>query len=445
MAVQLSSVLSTDASFQKSLTRVAEDCLLSNQGNTLPEAIFERLSQSRADLAFALLQRTITVIRHSEEAKGVLKVAWDTLRGHAPDIGIALTGTSGDYTRTLMKILYLALQAHTEDSATGVLDASTNRREGTKNGYPLSTVLEILGSVVAHGFRSLTTLLHDNSSLVLAADYALINSVLRSCLRVPSIERHTEQLVTQFSDDNTARYASTLLSWSDQLAVNNDPIFGELTMTFLVELSSVPALAEAIAVAGILTQISTAKIMDYFRRSGGIGQFDEPTTVYGIWYRGVLPLALNLLSAIGAPIAAEVSAFLAQFRGQLARASAAFDIKPSSLPHAPGASYFTLSIASEAHSLALITKILDMFREAGPSAGIVASDVMELEWDRVQVKEDLDSWLQRRKALIVATNEKEEAWARQSAVDKGSAESRLEEKIVEEMRATLALLGNGES
>ena len=445
MSIQLSSALATDVDFQKSLTRVAEDCLLSNQGNTLPEAIFERLSQSRADLAFALLQRTVATIRHSEEAKGVLKIAWDTLRGHAPDVGIALTGTRGDYTRTLMKILYLSLQAHTEDPATRGLDATTNRREGTKKGYPLSTVLEILGTVVAHGFRSLTTLLHDDSSLVLAADYALINSILRSSLRVPGIERHTEQLVTQFSDDNTARYASTLLSWSDQLAVDNDPIFGELTMTFLVELSSVPALAEAIAVAGILTQISTAKIMDYFRRSGGIGQFDEPTTVYGIWYRGVLPLVLNLLSAIGAPIAAEVSAFLAQFRGQLARASTAFDIKPSSLPHMPGASYLTLSNASEAQSLALITKILDMFREAGPSAGIVASDVMELEWDRVQVKEDLDNWLQRRKALIVATNEKEEAWARQSAVDKGSAESRLEEKIVEEMRATLALLGNGES
>ena len=438
--------MSTDVPFQKSLATVVGDCLKSNQGSTLPEAIFDKLSQSRADLAFALMQRVMESIRYSEEAKSILQIAWDTLRGHAPDIGMALTGADGEYTRTLMKILYLSLQAHTEGSKIGESDMTRTRRDGTKAGSPLPAVLEILGSVVAHGFRSLTTLLHDDSTQVLAADYALLNAVLRTCLRIPGIERHTEQLVTLFSDDNTVRYASTLLSWSNQLTVNNDPIFGDLTMMFLLELSSIPALAESIAVGGILTQISTAKIMEYFRRPGGIGPFDEPTTMYGIWCRGILPFALNLLSAIGAPMAIEVSAFLAQFHGQLIKASSIFDIKPSILPLTPGAGYITLSIATEAHSLALISSILDIFREAGASAGIVASDISDLEWDRVQVKDDLDNWLQRRKALresIVATNEREEAWARERPADAQSgADNRLEEKVVQEMKAALGRLGN---
>lgn len=444
----MSTSLGGDKDFHNSLVVVIRNCLRSNLDNNLPEAIFSRLSQSRANLAFALMQRTTEVIPRSIEAQSVLRPAWNTLRTFSPDLGLALTSTEAAYCRTLLKILYLALQAHTP-SHLAIPSESARTRDGTPTVMENSQVaLEILAVVVAHGFRSLTTLLHEDPTKVLPADFALVIAILRTALRVPGVHGYPEQLVARFTDDNTARYACTLLSWSDQLTIDNDPIYGELSMSFLTELSTVPVLAESIAAGGILTQISTANLMQYFRRAGGIGPFNEPTTMYSIWYKSVLSLALNLLGSIGAPVAAEVSAFIDQFRGQLSRSSNSFDTKPRPSPTNPIAGCLTLGMASEAHSLALIVDVLDTFRDAGASAGIVASDVVAIAWDKTQVKEDLDSWLQRRNTLrecVLPTNEKEEAWSRQKAVDNQSgAENRLEEKVVNEMSAAMSLLSDGE-
>ncbi|MCJ1398126.1 hypothetical protein MMC11_001323 [Xylographa trunciseda] len=447
LLVQLGTTLNQDQVFQETLAKVIRDCLQSNLDNNLPEAIFERLCQSRADLAFALMQQIVETTPRSAEAQSILKPVWDTLRSIGPDPGLELTGENASYSRTLLKILYLALQAHMSSSAAGPSEASSFI-ESPKTMEHAQVVLEVLSVVVAQGFRSLTTLLHEDATKVLPSDYALINAILRSGLSAPGIERHPEQLVAQFTDNHTARYACTLLSWSDQLTVGDDPVYGELSMNFLLELSTVPVLAEAIAVGGVLTQISTATLMQYFRRAGGIGPFNEPTTMYRIWSRNVLPLGLNLLGAIGAPIAAEVSAFVNQFHAQLSRSSNSFDTKPPS-PSDPVAGYITLEMASEVHSLALIGDVLTAFREAGPSVGIVGANVAELSWDRNQVKEDIENWLQRRKTLrecILATNEKEEVWSRQmplSTLD--GAENRLEEKVVAEMSAALSILGDVES
>ncbi|MCJ1381806.1 hypothetical protein MMC17_004917 [Xylographa soralifera] len=447
LVTQLSITLNADQKFNKTLAEIIRDCLRSNLDNNLPQAIFERLCQSRADLAFALMQRIVETTPRSAEARSILKPAWTTLRSINPDLGLELTVGDATYSRTLLKILYLALQAHMPSSETASSRASKSM-ENPSTMENTQVVLEILSVVVAKGFRSLTTLLHEDVTKVSPSDYALINAILRAGLGIPGIERYPEQLVAQFTDNHTARYACTLLSWSHQLTIGDDPVYGELSMVFLLELSAVPVLAEAMAVEGVLTGISTATLMQYFRRPGGIGPFSEPTTMYGIWFRNLLPLALNLLGAIGAPIAAEVSAFIDQFRGQLSRSSNSFDTKPPS-PSDPVAGYITLGMASEVHSLALIRDILETFREAGPSAGIVAANVAELSWDRLQVKEDIENWLQRRKTLrecILATNEKEEVWSRQMPLSAtGGAENRLEEKVVAEMSAALSILGDTES
>lgn len=409
--------------------------------NTLPDAIFVSLARSRVDLAFILTQRILEIAPSSVEARNILKPAWETLRNHAPSLGAALIGPEADYVRLLLRIVYTALQAHTRspsESENQDLGASRmpDRSETTQ------IVLEIIRIVVAQGFRSLTATLHDDASRVLPVDFALIIAILRTALCVPGIGQLTTHLVSQFTDDNTARYASTLLSWSDQLTVGNDPVYGELSIMYLVELSTVPALAESIAVEGILTQVSSANLMNYFRRDGGIGPLAEPVRMHRIWSRGLLPLALNLLRAIGAPIAAEVAAFLNQFQNQMQRAATDVDMNPIT-------GCMTLDLSLEIQSLALLTVILDTIREAGASAGILSSTIAPMEWGQAQAKEDLYSLLQRRKALrerIVPTNEREEAWARQRPLkSESAAENRLEEKIVDELGAALAFLGGNDN
>ena len=81
--------------------------------------------------------------------------------------------------------------------------------------------------------------------------------------------------------------------------------------------------------------------------------------------------------------------------------------------------------------------------------GMDAQAIQELKWDKSQVKEDIEELVERRANLrlrIVATTDKEVELARQKPVDAASgSESRLEERIVSELIATLACLGADES
>ncbi|KAL8725135.1 MAG: hypothetical protein Q9166_007539 [cf. Caloplaca sp. 2 TL-2023] len=456
LAVELSKSLGSDSDYQKTMAEVTMACLRANAQATLPQLIFERLAQSRADLAFTLLQSLIETQSSQPEVKSVLFTAWDALRSHGTDLAIVLDGDRAPYCRTLLKVLCLSLQAH----ASSRIIHTTPDRNGSQGddfskrplaaNATLTTVLEILRTVVAHGFRSLTTLLHDSPNRVFPADFALLAAILRNSLRIPGLERHTTALLSTFADAQTSRYASTLLSWSDQLATNRDPIYGELSVNFLLEMSSMPALAETLAVEGILNHISNTNVVKHLQTSRGMGPFDQPGRLYNIWIRGILPLLLNLLHAVGASMAAEISATLNQFLGQLARASATFTYygTPPVMngSESSSAGYITLSMVSEAQTLAVITQLLDTYRAAGPSAGVVSSEIVEIGWDRGRVKEDVETWLQTKGTLrerTVPVGEREERWARMKPAGNGAsgAVNRLEEKIVEDLDLLMTLLG----
>ena len=424
------------------------NCLKANAENQLPEVIFERLCQSRADLAFTLLQRLLEVKSTEDDVKTILPVAWDTLRKHDPDLTSALSRDDATYYRVLLKILYLAIQPHASEvgsSATEDLNASTAKGSMARSQVRshVQIGLEVLSTIVAQGFRSLTILLHDSPTLVHPSDFALITAILRSILQIPSLSRNTAHLISAFSDSQTARCASTLLSWADQLATNGDPIYGELSILFLLEMSTIPSLAETLAVEGVMAQILSTNLI-HVLQSRSFGPFDQPVRMYGIWSRGVLPLLLNLLHAVGPPIAAEASAALNQFPNQLAFASNSFSSSPRASAR-DSTGYITLGMASEALTLSLIVTILQTFREAGASAAVFPSEIEEVKWDRGQVKEEIEGWLQRRGMLsekIVPSDEKEERWSKQKPANgAGGSDNRLEEKVVEEMQGALGILG----
>jgi nuclear pore complex protein Nup188 len=443
--VELSLGLEVSGGFQTSIATTIRKCLTSNLETNMPEAIFSRLTQARASLAFALLQRLNITTENNNEAKSILKPTWDTLRDVAPDVGTALCGADADYVRTLLKVLYLALQAHTTASP----PATTANGAARQDLNTVGTVLEILKQCAVSGFRSLVTLLHEDVSKVNPTDVALLNGILRSCLRVPDVENHTQALGTIFEDQQSALYASTLLSWSHKLTMDKDPVYAELSLGFLLEMSSVPALAEYVVTSGTLGRIASADVTGYLRRPGGTGPFDDPARVYSIWTRVMLPLSINLLTAIGAPIAGDVGTFINQFGPQLDRASVSMDSKRtvSILPGAR-ASYITFAMASEAHSLALIASVLDMFREAGASAGLSSAEVPDIAWERSAIKSDLETRLQRPTQLrddIIPSNDREEALSKQKASANTRFENRLEEMVVGEMSAALALLGDIET
>ncbi|KAI4150181.1 MAG: hypothetical protein LQ340_004227 [Diploschistes diacapsis] len=436
------------------MATIIQDCLRANLDDTLPETIFQRLATSRVDLAFTLLQRLIDVAPRRDDVKGLVDPAWAALHGQASQIASLLVGNDAAYYRTLLRMLYLSLQSHVssdrprsgKDLDNIEKDRSDARAKKAKEVE--ATVLEILQTVVAHGFRSLIVELHENPSRVQATDFVLLIAIMRTCLQIPGVASYSEQLLTYFDDERTAQHASTLLSWSDRLATAKDPIYGEVSMNFLLELSNLPVLAESLVVNGTFAQAATTNLLSMFRKSGGVGPFDEPMRLYNIWARGYLPLVINLLSSVGPPIAAELSTTLSQFEGQLSRASHSLCVKLSNISNGPYTGYLTLTMAAEVHALALITAILNRFRESGSSLGIVAADVVELPWDSSGVREDIETRLQRRNNLrnnIIPTDEHEEAWSRQKPLTaQEGCENRLEEKVVDELRAALSLLGNAD-
>ncbi|KAL6715481.1 hypothetical protein ACLMJK_006442 [Lecanora helva] len=450
LLVELSAPLITEIKFQKIMAVATTDCLKANSENRLPESIFERLAFSRTTLAFTLLQKLLEVKSSQNEVMRILPVAWDTLRTYNANVGDGLSGHDANYYRMLLKILYLALQVHTTSDVSfdTARPQDHDRKSPSGDNITAHVGLEIISIIVAQGFRSLTIVLHDNPQLINPSDFALLTAILRSSLHVSDVLQNPTHLLNAFSDSQTARCASTLLSWSDRLVTSGDPIYGELSVLFLLEMSSVPTLAESLAVEGALSQMLSTNLVRLLQ-SQAFGPFDQPMRLYNIWCRGILPFLLNLLHAVGAPLAAEVAAALNTFPHQLDRISSLFTFTSTTSTRDAHRDQITLSGASEAVTLSLIATILQTFREAGSSAGIVSSAIGEIRWDRTQVKEEAEACLQRRGALrerIVPTNEREDIWSKAEPENEGSgAENRLEEKIVEEMKTVVGILeGNSE-
>ncbi|PVH93740.1 hypothetical protein DM02DRAFT_695219 [Periconia macrospinosa] len=436
LSLELSHVVSKDERLVKAIVGIVRDCMKANANSTLPEALFGQLMISRADLAYVLLKKLVEAKINPPDARGLLDPIWDAIRASAPDFDTIFSSGQADYYRSLLRILYLALHFYLESESEPEGEASFRSSfraavppPGKTRTEPISVkLLEILSEAVAKGFRSLATQLHAEPDSVTPSDFALLTALLQRIIAIPEMSKFQTQAALLFANSNTVRYATSLFSWSDKLTLQSngsgvpDPIYGELSLLFILSLSSLQSLAETMAVEGILAQLNTANLMNYYRRRGGMGPFDSPYRLHSIWTKGILPLCLNLLLSVGAPIAGEISSFLNQFPEQLLRSSNALNSRyPTKI---------TLSVASETHSLALLSSIIDNFRAQGPRLGIQASEVPPLEWDKENVKEDIEGWMARKGAL-----------RERVVIDVGQEREVVEEKVLNELVAAGACLG----
>lgn len=449
LAIELSNVSDKVPRLQELLIAVVQKCLEANTTTENPPAVFERLVQVRADFAFALLQRLLRTSVPLKLLKPLFGQVWEAVRSCGVEFETAFAGPNVDYYRSLLKLLFLSLKPHL-----GGNEAPTSTKVKLSRPDISSMLLEVLKRVIALGFRNLAVQLHENATASNPSDFVLLTALFQSILRVHGISLLHNEIVTLLTSSGVVRYATSLFSWADQLAVgtdrnNPDPIYGELSILFLLELSSIPLMAEAMAVDGVLASLSTAKLCQYYQRNNGVGPFDEPVRLFAIWSKGVLPLALNLLDAVGAPIAAEIASFLNQFAPQLARNAKGLESRTvlgrstRGRGAEPFAGAVTLGLASETHSLALLSFGLDRAKDLGSAAGVNSADIEDLAWDKDGVKEDIQAWLNGSRALadrIVATTEVEEGLMRNAGTGKKS-ESQLEEKVLGELRGAFRCLG----
>jgi nuclear pore complex protein Nup188 len=446
----LTSSLDGNVNLQEALIKVSLDCLTANSQSQHSEEIFARLCAQRADLALVITQRLIEAKCHLGQMKQLLAKTWDTIRNFRGTFDRELREEDTPYYRSLLRLLFIATRAHTV-SATHIQPEDSSVSKKMAEASPVaSVVLDIIKYVVAMGLRELATKIHENASGSSPEDIALITGILNSCLHIPGIELYQPQIVSIIIANDTARVATTLFSWADGIAIDGDPIYGELSILFLLELSSMPLMAEQLAIDGVLGQVASANITSYLRQ-GNVSPFAEGTGLqrcYSIWSRGILPFLLNLLDSVQVSIAAEVAIFLNQFSPLLKQCSKAFEAPESSRTASKAQTRFiSLSMCSEVHSLALLSFIISGFRESLEGT----NEIPEVNLDTGAILENVEFWLGARSILrerILPMGARDELLARQK-VEKapaglgGAGGSKLEEIVVAELMGIRDILSGG--
>ena len=445
----------------KQMLQVAEQCLESNQRAQPPENIFVVLAHSRANLALTLLQRLADCSLLPKDIKKLVSVVSATINGVEDPFGKAQIS----YFRTLLKILFVTLRG-TKHSA----NAAPQKTTAEHPAAVTQLVLTILDRVVARSFRTLAALVHEPDAATTPEDLALITAILQACLSVPGIEQCQVQVLNIMSSHDILQVATSLFSWADRLTNKGDPIYGELALLLLLELSALPALAEQLACDGLLGHLTSANLSGFMRRANVSPLSDNAGAArcYAIWAKGILPLLLNVLGALGPTIAPEVAFVLNQFPNLLQasverleapglnRTTTTTGAASSSRRGGGGGGdpphFITLVAISEIHSLALLTRVLAAMRVNN------SRDIPEVVgWDAGTVLENVEFWLASRKVLrerLLPLGAREMEWrglrpttttaGGEGVGGGGGCENRLEEKAVGLLEGVRDVLAAGE-
>lgn len=450
-----------DKELQKVMAHIVRNCLEANSRLYPTEVIFDSLFQTRADLATALLGQLISAGAKGDDFLQLLIPAWDAVRFRNGSYEQAIINSDLTYWRSTLYILFMTIQFHVRKKA-----KPTNIPGTSTAIVPIESAntafLEITTEVVAKGFESVVAGIQehklskgktsdaDENNVVGPRDVTLLVMLMQAILRLPSLPQFAAELSARIVNSGLISSCLLLYSWSHFLTspeMETQPRYAEFCVLLLASVSSLPSVAEHLAVEGVLSRLLTAKTTESLQRvPGGALHVDTRPgcgTLYRIWATGILPLCLNLLHAVGGAIAGEISTFLNQFPNQLLRASTSFMLTPQT--KAEGTDVLTLTVASETGTLALFSHILSSYREAGASAAVDPLMVLPLkgyEEHRKAIAEDVREILALkedvRRRMTMPSDERE--WSLQNSKDG----DQLDRRIVRELKIALAALRRDE-
>ncbi|KAJ9601949.1 hypothetical protein H2200_013508 [Cladophialophora chaetospira] len=449
-----------DREVQRAMARIIRHSLQANAQAYPGEALFDSLFQTRADLSMALLCELVACRAKGSEFVELLNYAWTAARFRSGSYEQAIVNNDLVYWRTILSNLLMTVHFHVNKK-----QKATTIPGSTMAVFTLDpqnpTILEITSSVVAEGFRSIVVALQDQkekgvktdaedeTDLVGLRHVSLLLTLMQAVLRLPSLPQFAAELSERLSSSGIISSCLVLYSWSHLLngsGMDKQPRYADYCIQLLASISSLPSVAEELAVEGVLNRMLSAKTTEALQRvPGGASHTDnrpDCAFLYRIWVSGMLPLCLNLLHAVGGAIAPEISAFLNQFPDQLVRASTSLMPTPSTKA---GTSVLSLSVASEAATLALLSYGLASYRDAGASAAVDPTTIMPLigyDEHRKAIVEDLRDLVamkqDARRKITVATDEKDLSWQSPEDGDK------LDAKIVKELKMAIVALSRDE-
>ncbi len=453
------------------MLQVAKQCMASNRDIMGPQLAFAKIAQARANLALLLLQRLVEHSLLPRDVGSILQAIWFGIT----TVENPWSPEQRPYYSTLLRMLYIVLRGHPRERSGASEDTAAAAAATAQPAAPAAggvgeagaadamvvsttqTVLNVLDQVVARGFRTLISMVHEEGAESRPEDLALLTAVLQACLSTPGMASCQTQVLNIMASHNVMHVATSLFSWSDRLLVDDrDPVYGELSLLFLLELSALPAVAEQLACDGFLSHLSTARLAGYMQRAG-VSPFADAAALqrcYSIWTKAVLPLLVNLLLALGTSIAPEIAYVLNQFPNLLkasvqrieapglSRTSAATLSRGSPAKTSSGP-YLTLLVVNEVHSLALLTRVLEALRVNHERS------IPPVKWEGALVLESIDFWLSRPRLLrerLVPLGPREAEWRTSSPLVQrspgGLAENRLEEKAFQLLGASRTILSD---
>lgn len=413
LALELCNLLQISPGLEKELIKVVVDNLNANvdPGQT-PAPVFEKVVEERASFAFLLFRRLQEQYKKENYSlySDILPTVWKSIYSSRHAFEASLRKSELGYFRPLLRILYMSL-------------VIAGTRDDSNDPILASLVTDILSLVVAQGAKDMSQAILQHSESAQPEDLALITAILQAALHIPKLETMHTSLVSYLSEANTVAAITTLYSWSHALT-GPDAIYGEISIIFLLELSGSRVLAEHLVQENVFSSLLASDI-SYELKSSSLSPLTSPR-LYAIWSRGILPLCVNLLVAIGRRMFPDLHTVLGFFTEQIVDVVKHWEGKPD---------YVTVSQVRELTTLVVLLRALDAIE-----GNLVAG------WDKTAVQEGVDYLLQHKKylaTLVVATTPEEEA---ELVLKDGTRdhESGLVKKVVEGLEEVWNILGERE-
>ncbi|ODQ66820.1 hypothetical protein NADFUDRAFT_6940, partial [Nadsonia fulvescens var. elongata DSM 6958] len=305
MITSLAAVGTDDSKLLTALEPVSRVCLTINAKYGIVAPILEEIYDIRLKVSFLTIHKLFRSNPKSvvaDDYQSTLYYAWTLLESPEIEFISSISGSRKTSYKSLLKIIILLLDL-----------IKTTENASVRKFSLLQIVSSILETVVANGSRALIESIYDLNEEDKVEDMIHIISILRKCLAIPESKTLFANFSRQIAESGCLNLVLSLFSYSEQLLINGDCVYGELTLLFLLELSTIESVAEQLVVGGIFGSLSDSPIA----KSIQDGNIEPTTRLHNIYTKGMLPIVLMLLRQLGGRVMPEVLTFMNFYSAQI--------------------------------------------------------------------------------------------------------------------------------
>ena len=276
---------------------LAKACLEANIAEAKMHTLLRATMADRANLAFSMIGNPSLDVKH-EEVKTILRLAFTALV--APELAFfdALADGKFDLARPLLRVLLTCLKRFEK-----VKDRSS------------ALLLDIFEALVAKAATRLFNRARVQPDEDVADMINIIIAIGQEVVDLCTNDAIFSEFCNKLMDHNSLEAAVRMYATSHQALINDQPIFAELSLLYMVTLAPAPRVPEQLAVARILAFIMESPISSILQST----DFRTPHShvLHRVWTRGVLPIIFNLLQSLGSRILHDAVAFLRLYEHQI--------------------------------------------------------------------------------------------------------------------------------